>query len=519
MIKSTGAVFIFLTYSSLTHAASSIELYGSMQIAYEAQSKYLDLLDNGGLQRLWKAQRAERNRLSSSGVIADLDAVVAAARKLNDDFQIDEQRGDIQKLIDAIKNINISQAIENGGKGVSQSSIDALIDAAKAIDKDSIWTSEDKDDLKNLIDAAKKIKLNHFIETERKALKHVLALERMVKFKQKSEGDSYVGIKIKEDLGLQTSAFAQLEMGFSANNGTLYTGSRDNGGITPKYNHNKSLVGLRFQNDMGQHQLYFGRSNTPFDRLDNSVGKLHAKFDSDMNQTLLGGLWSNGAFYDFNSKNIQFMAARTTRAGVMGNTYEGSQHPKRKASFGLAARYTAPNGSLGAGWQKQYFSADEIWGILDDLRDSKLIKLTGLGDTLVPPLLNNEWKVTGSYSWRNLTLNGSFAQGKISYSPKIYLNHHTAQASLAVNLTPFDTLFANYGVQKFKTFTYKNSNAKLKIDKLGLGYVHHFGRHTQIFTNVMVERAQGKLMIKNKTYAHFNRIFGAATDIGLSHQF
>ena len=346
-----------------------------------------------------------------------------------------------------------------------------------------------------------------------------LRLSVWLNLSKKYEGDSFIGFKVKEDLGHQTSAFAQLEMGFNANNGMLYTGSRDNGGISPKYNQNKSLVGLRFQNEMGQHQLYFGRSNTPFNRLDNGVGKLHAKFDTDMNQTLLGGLWSNGTFYDFSNQNIQFMTARTTQAGAMGNTYEGSSHSKRKASFGLAARYTAPNGYIGAGWQKQYFSADEIWGILGDLRDSKLIKLTGLGDTLVPPLLNSEWKVTGGYTWRNLTLSGSFAQGKISYSPKIYLNHHTAQASLAVNVTPMDTLFANYGVQKFKTFTYKNSNAQLKIDKLGLGYTHHFTHRTQLFTNFMVERAQGKLTINNKTYAHFNGVFGAAADIGISHQF
>ena len=185
MKKTTLIMLIFISHSNVTNASSSIELYGSMQIAYEAQSKYLDILENGGLQRLWRAQRAERKRLSSLGVTTDLDAVVAAANKLNDDFQIDEQRADIQKLIDAIKDINIPQAIKNDGKDVSSDNIDALIDAAKAVDKHSIWTSEDKDNLKNLIDAVKKIKLNNFIETERKALKHVLALECMVKFKQK----------------------------------------------------------------------------------------------------------------------------------------------------------------------------------------------------------------------------------------------------------------------------------------------------------------------------------------------
>ena len=59
-----------------------------------------------------------------------------------------------------------------------------------------------------------------------------LLLSVWLNLSKKSEGDSFIGIKVKEDLGHQTSAFAQLEMGFNANNGMLYTGSRDNGGIS-----------------------------------------------------------------------------------------------------------------------------------------------------------------------------------------------------------------------------------------------------------------------------------------------
>ena len=50
-------MLIFISHSNVTNASSSIELYGSMQIAYEAQSKYLDIL----LTRQLKVEQFKRH--------------------------------------------------------------------------------------------------------------------------------------------------------------------------------------------------------------------------------------------------------------------------------------------------------------------------------------------------------------------------------------------------------------------------------------------------------------------------
>lgn len=335
--------------------------------------------------------------------------------------------------------------------------------------------------------------------------------------KQKSVGLSNIGIKIHEDLGIGVAAFAQYEAGFNADTGEIDVGDRSNYAFLPRYPNRKSLVGLSFFD--GQHKLYFGTAETPFKRLDRSPGMLHSQFNTDMNQTLLGGTWHNAVFYDYSKSGWDFMGGVTTRGGANGDKFEGSSNKRRRVSYGYALRYNGQHGFLGVGWQKQRFSMDEVWKIFDDVNSNKWVEKFTQKDGLIPPFANKELKVTAGLNFNPVAIVGSYAQGRVYYSNLFYLKHSTKQLSMAVDLNAKNNVFLNFSSQMVKTPRVDHSDASLTVNKFGFGLNHHFSKRTQIYFNAMALQGAVKVVYHNKSRFEYKRFFGGGADIGLLHTF
>ena len=277
-------------------------------------------------------------------------------------------------------------------------------------------------------------------------------------FQQRAPGESRVGFKGEEDLGNGMAAFFQLEAKFS-----MDTGASDGSNFFGE----KSVVGLSFVN--GAHKVYFGKAPSPIDRLGNNVGHLHTDYSTQMSE----GGWRNGAFYDFTQGGFSVVAAATTKGGVLGNASEGVSGTK--ASYGLSAKYSASNWTFGAGWQADHAT------------------------------VKNEWKVVGSYTFNPVTLSGSYARAK-GYA---FDKGTTWQAALSGKLTANDTLFVNYGQQKW-TYSGVGSN---KLTKYGVGYSHALSKRTSVFANIARAKASNNWVGGSSSHS------GTGWDLGVKHTF
>jgi predicted porin len=280
---------------------------------------------------------------------------------------------------------------------------------------------------------------------------------------QKADGESRLGFKGSEDLGNGVAAFFQMEHKINGDDGS------NNGDFFEE----KSVVGLSFAN--GAHQLYFGKSNSPIDRIGNNIGHL----SSDLAvKTSMGG-WKNGAYYDYTSGALTAGVAITTKGGAAGNTNSTVTSPTNpagtvaegesgtKSAYGAFVKYAPANFSVGAAWQADNDVAGSV--------------VASAYKALLPTAYNvwgvkNEWLVVGSYTLNPVTLSASFADAKFYNDAK----RKIWQASLAAQVTANDKVFVNYNNIK----TQLDNMTMEKQSQYGFGYVHSLSKRTELFANI-----------------------------------
>ena len=274
---------------------------------------------------------------------------------------------------------------------------------------------------------------------------------------QKADGESRLGFKGSEDLGGGVAAFFQMEHKINGDDGS------NNGDFFEE----KSVVGLSFAS--GAHQLYFGKSNSPIDRIGNNIGHL----SSDLAvKTSMGG-WRNGAYYDYTSGALTAGVAITTQGGAAGNTNStvggtvSEGESGTKSAYGAYVKYAPANFSIGAAWQADNDVAGS--GVPQGYKD------------ILPSTYNvwgvkNEWLVVGSYTLNPVTLRASFADAKFYNDAK----RKIWQASLAVQVTANDKVFVNYNDIKTKD----GDVVMEKQSQYSFGYVHSLSKRTELFANV-----------------------------------
>ncbi|TDR32564.1 porin [Hydromonas duriensis] len=284
---------------------------------------------------------------------------------------------------------------------------------------------------------------------------------------QGAAGESRLGFKGTEDLGNGMSAFFQLEHKINADTGA------NNGDFFEE----KSIVGLSFAN--GAHKIYFGKSNSPIDRIGNNVG--HLSTDIAVKSSMGG--WRNGAYYDYTSGALSVGAAVTTKGGAAGNSSttissgtvtEGQSGTK--SSYGAYVLYAPTNWSLGAAWQADN---DNTGANVPSAYKAQL------PDTFNVWGIKNEWLVTGSYTYKPVTFNASYAAAKFYNDAK----RKIWQASLVGQLTSNDKLFVNYNNIK----TTSLGATMEKQYQYGLGYIHSLSKRTEIFANVALVNSKAGL--------------------------
>lgn len=286
-------------------------------------------------------------------------------------------------------------------------------------------------------------------------------------FKQHAPGESRLGFKGSEDLGGGVSAFFQMESRFDLDTGAN-TGTSEGTGFFDE----KSIVGLSFAD--GVHKVYFGKSNSPIDRIGNNIGHLANDFGVKSSM----GAFRNGAFYDYSANGLKAGVAITTKGGAPGNSNTGTFSKNdinntttqvegqkgSKSSYGLYARYDAANWYAGGAWQADN-DINAVGGSLAGLMGIK-----------------NEWLLVSGVKFSPVTFGMSYARAKLyeDVLGRVETGGKRTiwQAHLSADLTPNDVVFVNYQNIKGKGdsgVTYE------KQDAWGLGYTHALSKRTSVF--------------------------------------
>lgn len=293
-----------------------------------------------------------------------------------------------------------------------------------------------------------------------------------IHFKQGSEGESRLGIKGNEDLGNGMSAFFQLEGKINSDTGAI-------GG--DEFFSEKSIMGLSFGN--GKHSVYFGRSDSPLNRIDLSTNHL----SSYMNWKSSQDNWKNAAFYDYSANGLSIMAAFTTKGGSTSTTLEGESGTK--PTFGLSAKYSGSNYAIAAGYQRENGNVN-----------GNIVK--------------SEWGVGAQYTFNPLTASIAYANAKLNYSSK----EKRISSTISAKLSPRDTLFINFLRDKTTEAKYLEDLGYYKtITHFGLGYIHAMSKRTELFVNI--GRDKTKAGILGNVLSSSIDPTRTAYDFGLRHSF
>jgi GBP family porin len=328
--------------------------------------------------------------------------------------------------------------------------------------------------------------------------------------RQAAPGESRVGFKGNEDLGNGVAAFFQMESRFNIDTGAN-TGTESGTGFFDE----KSIVGLSFAN--GVHKVYFGKSNSPIDRIGNNVGHLA----NDLAVKSSAGGWRNGAYYDYDMGGLKAGVAITTKGGAPGNsntatftsgaitssTSQTEGQSGTKSSYGLYARYDAANWYAGAAWQADN-DVNAVGGSLAGLMGIK-----------------NEWLLVAGYTFNPVTIGASYARAKL-YEDVLGTVEKGGkrtiwQAHVSAALTPKDTVFVNYNSIKG---TGDSGTVYEKQTTWGLGYNHSLSKRTSVFAGVA--RVDTKIGSSLSTDSDGDLILGGTGtgkvtkwDVGFKHTF
>ena len=305
--------------------------------------------------------------------------------------------------------------------------------------------------------------------------------------------NSRLGLKGQEDLGNGLAATFQLEGSFASDSGATSGDS---------FFSRESTVGLK--GNFGHIRL--GRSASAMERAsaDFQVGERIA----DWNPYASAERYSNALFYDYNYGGFNFGGNVSTKGGYAGNTSEGVSGSK--VSYGVFAGYKNAGLNLSAAYQ----------------RDNGTPK--------------SEWFAGASYTWKALTLGGSYARAShdsryqiipISCAEQQKLNPSlVCLAAMPINmdvtedvdttiwqafakaaLTSHDDVYLKYMSQKVKTnrtTVYSPTTSLSAQDKASiwaLGYQHRLSKRTSIYADVARIKA--------------NDDSSMAWDIALRHKF
>ena len=316
--------------------------------------------------------------------------------------------------------------------------------------------------------------------------------------------NSRLGLKGQEDLGNGLAATFQLEGSFASDTGATNGNS---------FFSRESTVGLK--GNFGHIRL--GRSASAMERAsaDFQVGERIA----DWNPYTSAERYSNALFYDYNYGGFNFGGNVSTKGGYAGNTSEGVSDSKM--SYGVFAGYKSAGLNLSAAYQ----------------RDNGTPK--------------SEWFAGASYTWKALTLGGSYARAShdsrylftasnacvaqqmlnptagisctAQYQPvsvNADVDTTTWQAFAKAALTSRDDIYLKYMSQKSKmngsttitpimgTITPTSGSsfsAESKASIWALGYQHRLSKRTSIYADVARIKA--------------NDDSSMAWDIALRHKF
>ena len=277
------------------------------------------------------------------------------------------------------------------------------------------------------------------------------------KLKMYDAGESRIGIKVKEDLGNGLNAFVRLEGSMTSDVGTSVAFNRE------------SVIGLG--TSFGD--VYFGRSNSPMDKVNISAGNRSGDLASSYAGYSGNNRWSNTAFYAYSQNGLSIYAGVSTKGGQFNNLNATEQHAGTKPAYGLAVKYAGKiNANMG-------YSVAAAYQALNDKSYVTPVTIGAVSKAGV----KNTWLVNGTFTFQPVTVGLSYSAGKYYTAAPATAKHVKYRANVTANVTANDSVYVEYTGEKD---TFNNAGilaANTKTQTWGLGYRHSLSKRTSVFFN------------------------------------
>lgn len=319
------------------------------------------------------------------------------------------------------------------------------------------------------------------------------------KIMQTSAGELRVGFKGSEDLGNGMAATFQLEGRFDADTGVK--------SVNRSFFDRESTVGLKFKLGKLDNHIRVGRSISALEQGISFIdlGRRASAADVYYSATR----HSNALFVNHSYGPFSWGADVTTKGGyndglakiggVDNSTLANEGVATESVAYGVFAKYKANGLEIGAAYQADNAN-----------------KLTNTATKTSGRNVDREWGVGAAYTYKMITVGGSYAAGKGDGST--LLNEYKTRVYggfVSAKVTPNDTVNLVYRQNKnqIDVISTGANSSYTKFNKYAIGYIHSLSKRTSVYADFgRVNTTKYTGLVTTKTRAN-------TFDVALRHSF